>query len=224
MHDAPQAPRTDDAGIESRIMAAGKTAPRIKLADIEACIAGEVYYQPEGTSLTICVLTLRNGFNVIGESAAASVENFDKKIGEDLARAKAKEQIWKLEGYLLRERLSQRGSDAEVERIARMCHEVNRAYCAALGDMSQPVWEDAPDWQKKSAMTGVRLHLANHDAGPQASHESWLAEKVADGWVFGATKDPEAKTHPCIVPFDQLPPAQQAKDFIFRAVVLAAED
>lgn len=107
------------------------------------------------------------------------------------------------------------------EEIARVCHEVNRAYCQALGDNSQPAWEEAPDWQRDSALTGVNLHLGTPDAGPQASHESWMAEKVATGWVYGDVKNPEAKTHPCIVPFDQLPQAQQAKDFIFRGVVHA---
>jgi hypothetical protein len=106
------------------------------------------------------------------------------------------------------------------EQIARVCHEVNRAYCQALGDMSQPAWEDAPQWQRDSAMMGVKLHSDNN-VGPEASHESWMAQKVAEGWVYGPTKDPEAKKHHCIVPFDMLPQAQQAKDFIFRAVVHA---
>lgn len=106
------------------------------------------------------------------------------------------------------------------EIIARTCHEVNRAYCQALGDMSQPAWEDAPMWQRDSARLGVELHMRKN-VGPEASHESWMAQKVAEGWVYGPVKDPEAKTHPCIVPFDQLPREQQAKDFIFRAVVHA---
>lgn len=104
--------------------------------------------------------------------------------------------------------------------VARACHEVNRAYCQALGDSSQPAWEDAPDWQKDSAMLGVELHMSG-DHGPEASHASWMAQKVADGWVYGETKDPEKKTHPCLVPFEQLPKEQQAKDYLFRAVVLA---
>ena len=107
------------------------------------------------------------------------------------------------------------------EEIARVCHEVNRAYCEALGDLSQPTWENAPDWQRDSAAMGVDLHLDNPNAGPEASHESWMAQKVADGWKYGETKDPEAKTHPCMVPFADLPQVQQAKDFIFRAVVHA---
>lgn len=106
------------------------------------------------------------------------------------------------------------------EIIARTCHEVNRAYCQALGDMSQPAWEDAPMWQRDSARLGVQLHMSKN-IGPEASHESWMAQKVAEGWVYGQVKDPAAKTHPCIVPFDMLPREQQAKDFIFRSVVHA---
>lgn len=106
------------------------------------------------------------------------------------------------------------------EQIARVAHEVNRAYCQALGDHSQPSWEDAPEWQRSSALKGVELHMSG-DHGPEASHESWMAQKVSEGWVYGEKKDPEAKTHHCIVPFDQLPREQQAKDFLFRAVVHA---
>ena len=107
----------------------------------------------------------------------------------------------------------------EKEQIARVCHEVNRAYCQALGDNSQPPWEEAADWMKTSAMNGVNLHIADPNAGPEASHESWMAEKEATGWKFGPVKDADLKEHPCMVPFKELPKDQQAKDFIFRAVV-----
>lgn len=63
------------------------------------------------------------------------------------------------------------------EQIARVAHEANRAYCQALGDNSQPAWEDAPQWQRDSAMLGVKLHTENPNAGAQASHESWMAQK-----------------------------------------------
>jgi hypothetical protein len=106
------------------------------------------------------------------------------------------------------------------EEIARVCHEVNRAYCQALGDMSQPAWEDAPAWQRESALLGVEFHLSG-DYGAEASHENWVAQKVADGWKYGPVKNPEVKEHPCLVPFDRLPPDQRAKDFLFRAVVHA---
>lgn len=106
-----------------------------------------------------------------------------------------------------------------VERIARVCHEVNRAYCNALGDGSQPAWEDAPDWQKDSARNGVKYHLANPDATPEDSHNSWLREKLAAGWVYGEHKDIEKKTHPCIMPYRSLPRDQRIKDYLFRAIV-----
>lgn len=112
-------------------------------------------------------------------------------------------------------------TDARDIDIARVCHEVNRAYCTALGDFSQPAWEDAPLWQKDSALLGVKLHTSNPDASAAASHESWMAQKLAEGWGYGPVKDPTNKTHPCILPFNQLPVAQQAKDFIFRGVVHA---
>jgi hypothetical protein len=108
-----------------------------------------------------------------------------------------------------------------VDEIARICHEANRAYCAALGDRSQPAWEDAPDWQKASAITGVEFIHANPNASPSALHESWLAQKKADGWKYGAVKDPEAKTHPCFVPYNDLPAEQRAKDYIFGGIARA---
>jgi len=107
------------------------------------------------------------------------------------------------------------------EQIARVCHEVNRAYCEAMGDTCQPPWEQAPEWQKASARLGVELHCGPTPVGPEASHESWMAQKVADGWVYGDVKDADAKTHPCMMDFSDLPREQQAKDFIFRGVVHA---
>lgn len=106
-----------------------------------------------------------------------------------------------------------------VEACAKTCHEANRAYCLALGDSSQPSWDDAPEWQKESAIKGVRFHVKNPEADASASHNSWMEQKIADGWKFGEVKDAEAKTHPCLVPFDRLPKEQQAKDYIFRGIV-----
>lgn len=109
----------------------------------------------------------------------------------------------------------------EPAEIARIAHEVNRAYCLALGDLSQLPWDEAPEWQRESAFAGVMLHLSNPDAGPEASHEAWKAHQLAKGWQYGPAKDVEAKTHPCLVPFAELPVEQQAKDFLFRAIVHA---
>lgn len=113
-------------------------------------------------------------------------------------------------------------SDAIIlETIAKTCHEANRAYCASLGDFSQLYWEDAPGWQRESAIKGVAFILENPNASPAASHESWLSEKEADGWKWGPEKDPVHKIHPCFVPYDQLPQAQKSKDYIFGAIVRA---
>ena len=128
-----QSPRTCDASIEEEILAKGLTAPRITPEDIEANIvhemyftAGEVFYSQQEalhqvlggdwetfeaeiplplTLLTFCVLTLRNGFTVTGESACASPENFDNAVGEKVARANAVQKVWPLMGYVLKEHL-----------------------------------------------------------------------------------------------------------------------
>ena len=111
----------------------------------------------------------------------------------------------------------------KTEQIARICHETNRAYCQSIGDNSQPAWEDAPDWQRTSAINGVNFHLSKLNDGERplasASHESWLKEKLDNGWSYGPVKDPENKKHPCCVPYDQLPLEQRMKDYLFGAIV-----
>lgn len=122
----------NDASIEQEIQAKGKTAPRVTPEDIEAAISGETYFTAaegvlgaykkhddvyQGTEvhhasfgqLTFCVLVLRNGFTVTGESACASPENFDEEIGRKVARANAVQKIWPLMGYALKQRLHEAG-------------------------------------------------------------------------------------------------------------------
>lgn len=96
----------DEQAIEKEIQAKGLNAPRLTPAHIDAQIVSEAYHMFPGTTLTICALTLRNGFQVVGESAAASPENFDQDIGRKIARDNARNKIWALEGYLLRSRLA----------------------------------------------------------------------------------------------------------------------
>ena len=124
-----QSPRTDDVGIEQEILAKGLTAPRVTPKDIEDNIKSEHYFTaadgalgylsttdidpvkafnslPETLHLlTFCVLILRNGFTVVGESACASPENFNAEIGRKIARENAKQKIWPLLGYELRTKL-----------------------------------------------------------------------------------------------------------------------
>jgi hypothetical protein len=91
--------------IENEIVAKGLNATRLTPALIDAVIVGEQYHVFEGTTLTVCCLTLENGFTVTGESAAASLANFDREIGEKIARENAREKVWQLEGYLLKQKL-----------------------------------------------------------------------------------------------------------------------
>lgn len=106
-----------------------------------------------------------------------------------------------------------------VENVARACHEVNRIYCESIGDPSQVRWEDAPEWQRKSAVDGVENILTRIVTRPEQSHESWLDEKARTGWKFGPVKDAEKKEHPCFVPYAQLPEAQKRKDELFFQIV-----
>lgn len=104
-----------------------------------------------------------------------------------------------------------------LETVAMALHEVNRAYCKVmLGDDSQKHWEDAPEWQKQSAHEGVMGLLVGKS--PAESHEGWLAHKLRDGWKFGPVKDEARKEHPCMMPYNELPPAQQRKDAFFVGV------
>jgi len=100
---------TNETAIEQEIQAKGLNAPRLTPAMIDAAIAKEQYHVFEGSCLTVCCLTLQNGFTVTGESACASPANFNAELGQKIAREKARDKIWPLEGYLLKERLSGRG-------------------------------------------------------------------------------------------------------------------
>ena len=107
----------------------------------------------------------------------------------------------------------------EAAKLAMICHEANRAYCIAIGDNSQPRWEDAPDWQKESAIKGVEFRRNNPGATAESMHQSWLNEKMQSGWRFGPVKDPEKKEHPCFVPYGKLTDEQKTKDHLFSAVI-----
>lgn len=91
--------------VEKEIQAKGLTAPRVTPQRIEEVIVDEAYHVFPGTTVTVCCLALANGFNVVGESACASPENFDEALGRKIARDNAKGKIWALEGYALRNTL-----------------------------------------------------------------------------------------------------------------------
>jgi hypothetical protein len=109
-----------------------------------------------------------------------------------------------------------------VEDIARVVHEANNAMQAIIGEPVNPGWDQAPDWQRWSSIEGVRDALQGLAADEH--HECWVRAMRRAGWTYGPAKDPEAKTHPMMVPFEELPPLQQAKDRLFLAIVSALRE
>jgi len=103
--------------------------------------------------------------------------------------------------------------------VAKTCHEVNRAFCReVLMDHSHLPWEQTPQELKDSIFSGVCAHFDDPELTPEASHRKWVEYKTAEGWKFGNHKDAEAKTHPCMLPYDQLHKHDRAKDHLFAAV------
>lgn len=100
----------------------------------------------------------------------------------------------------------------DVVAIARTCYAVNAAYCRIIGDTPRD-WDECKD----SVVAGVNKALDG--ATPEQLHDAWCEFQKADGWVLGETKDVVAKTHPCLVQYDQLPAEQRNKDQFFIAVV-----
>ncbi len=97
-----------EKAMEAYLKAKGLNAPRLDPAHIDSKIKSESYHVFPGTTMTVCALVLENGFVVIGESAAASMANFSVEIGQTIAKHNARQKVWALEDYLLREILSHR--------------------------------------------------------------------------------------------------------------------
>ena len=109
----------------------------------------------------------------------------------------------------------------DAEQIAQVCHEANRAYCKALGDHSHQEWDNAPEWQRKSAIAGVKAVLGSNVQSSMELHENWMKDKIADGWVYGEEKNVEKKTHPSLRPYDELPAEERLKDMLFLNIIRA---
>lgn len=225
--------------LESAIRDLGLNAPRLNPNLVNGLIKSADYYHFPGTTTTVCCITMINGGTVTGESACVSIENFNADIGRSVAFENAREKVWTIAGAILKDALTFHANEGrsiytalctdpsikaaittdDVKWIAEIAHEINRTYCASIGDNSQPAWNDAPDWQRESAINGVKFHQANPDATPEASHVNWLQQKELDGWRYGPVKNPETKEHPCYMPYHDLPIEQRVKDHLFRAVV-----
>ncbi|HUY05027.1 MAG TPA: Gp49 family protein [Rhodocyclaceae bacterium] len=120
----------DEAALEAELQALGLNAPRVTPAQVDAEILSERYHCFAGTTVTVCLLVLRNGFSVIGESAAASPENFDTEIGRKIAREDARRKIWPLLGFLLRQRLH----EAAEAAASPLADQVKVTYDGPLAD------------------------------------------------------------------------------------------
>jgi hypothetical protein len=103
--------------------------------------------------------------------------------------------------------------------VARVIHEANRVLQAQTGEEVSPPYDQAPHWQKDSTILGI--HAALEGRTPEELHEGWCDIKRKDGWVYGKVKDAETKTHPCLVPYSELPAEQKVKDHMFSAIVKA---
>lgn len=108
------------------------------------------------------------------------------------------------------------------DSIAELAHEVNKAYCDAIGDISQKSWAKCESWQRESAVAGVRAVIDNRNITAEELHERWCQHKIDAGWKYGMVKDAVKKEHPCLVPYNKLPLEQRVKDSLFRAIVLTA--
>lgn len=109
-------PQSDETQLEAQIQAKGLTAPRLTKELIDSVIFDEQYHVFPGSQLTVCCLTLVNGFTVTGESACVSPENFDAQIGRDIARRNARDKIWALEGYRLKQHLYEMQAIPQTEK------------------------------------------------------------------------------------------------------------
>lgn len=101
--------------------------------------------------------------------------------------------------------------------LARWAHELNRAIQKLTGETVSPHWEEAPLDQRNSSITGVNRAKLGHT--PEQLHESWMSDKLHEGWTYGPEKDPERKEHPCLIPYSELPAEQRLKDAVFKAVI-----
>lgn len=106
--------------------------------------------------------------------------------------------------------------------IAQVIHAANRELQIIFGDpQPSPDWYDAPAYQREESTASVIEALADPGRTPEQNHQGWMDRLAADGWRYGEAKNAEAKTHPCLVPWGELPEDQKQKDRLFIGIVRA---
>jgi len=184
-------------------------------------VVGPIY---EKTTTVSCKLP--NGFVITESASCVDPENYNREIGVDLCKKRIINKVWELEGYKLQcklaDNLDKQPTPAEdrwdksfIVLIAKECHRNNREYCKLIGDDSKVEWDEAPVWEQESVCQGVLDILESPDVTPEQMHQKWFDFLRRDGWAHGKKKSLSQKTHPCLVPFNELPAAHQVKDEIF---------
>lgn len=110
-------------------------------------------------------------------------------------------------------------SPITLDFIAELAHTTTAQYAKQMGDNSHLSWAESPEWVRESAKAGAAFHILNPDASAKDTHEHWLQQKQEEGWSCGPLKDSERKTHPCMVPYEELSTEHRIKDHLFKAVV-----
>ena len=110
-------------------------------------------------------------------------------------------------------------TDAQIEAIARVVHDALSAWAVANGEPPYPAWDVAEDWMVNSTKEAVAFRIRHPHSRAGGQHRRWMAERKSQGWVYGAVKDPAAKTHPMLVPFSELPEYEKRKDALLHGVV-----
>lgn len=107
-------------------------------------------------------------------------------------------------------------------QIAMVCHAANRQYQLLINDPNpSPEWDDCLPEIRESVRHGVKAIVEDPEVTPLELHARWCEFKRTHGWKYGEVKDEDAKTHPCLVPYGDLPESQRKKDYLFRNIVLA---
>lgn len=108
---------------------------------------------------------------------------------------------------------------SDAADCARICHEVNHAYCTAISEIFRPdTWDRCDADTKASAINGVQAFFANPHWTPEDMHNNWMQFKQNHGWKYGPRKNDAKKTHPMLITYIYVPPEQRAKDALFIAV------